>query len=357
MALAGRSARRGGAGIRWLAIGVVITLLVLLIDASLHSRSVTTAEDLAAGTWIDRVLPVIATSTAEGEQLQQLWTNGLHLSGPTISSQLQQLTAGSAAAYQDVIKLRPPDVLAGQSGLLEASLLARSEATSTLQSAFTPMLASSTSGSSATAQQNSIEAIQTAGTDLQVGDQAYEMFARTMPGSLGVRMPDSKWITSSTPYEPQTAQIFLTSLQNAVVSTPVHQLKIYSVTTSPAPVSVRGTVKVLPDASAMEVTVVVADVGNQPENNLTVTAAIIPPTAGSSSVRDFVNLVPGQAYTIAGMGPLNPPQGPGFTLQITVTPPAGSTTPPITETLGLSMPAPPPSTTTTTTVPSSPTTT
>jgi hypothetical protein len=339
---------------------VVITLLVLLIDASLHSRSVTTAQDLAAGTWIDRVLPVIATSTAEGQQLEQLWANGLHLSGPAISSQLEQLTAGSTSAYQAVIKLRPPDILAGQSGLLEACLLARSEATATLQSAFSPVLASTSSGSSAAAEQKAITAIHTVGTDLAVGDQAYEMLVRTMPASVGVQMPPSQWLTNSTPYEPQSAQVFLTSLQNAVVSTPVHELKIYSMTTSPAPVSVHGTTKILPDSPTMTVTVVVADVGNQPESNLTVTAAIVPPTSGSSSVRDFVNLVPGQAYTIAAMGPLNPPEGTPFELVITVSPPAGSATPPISERVGLFMPAPPPSTTTTTpttTTPKSPTTT
>jgi hypothetical protein len=356
MALAGRSARRGGAGIRWLAVGVVITLLVLLIDASLHSRSVTTAEDLAAGTWLDRVLPVIATSTAEGQQLDQLWANGLHLSGPTISGQLQQLTAGSAAAYQDVIKLRPPDILAGQSGLLEACLLARSEATATLQAAFSPIVTASSSASPATAEQNAIAAIHTAGNDLQVGDQAYAMFDRTMPASVGVRMPSSAWVADSSPYQTQTAQVFLTTLQNEVVPTPVHELKIYSATTTPAPVSLQGGVEVLPDATTMDVTVVVADVGNQPESNLTVTAAISPPTSGSSSVRDFVNLVPGQAYTIDGMGPLNPPQGTGFTLVITVTPPAGSATHPITQSIALEMPAPPPSTTTTTTPASPPTT-
>jgi hypothetical protein len=335
---------------------VVITLLVLLVDASLHSRSVTTAEDLAAGTWIDRVLPVIATSTTEGQQLEQLWANGLHLSGPTIAGQLQQLTAGSTAAYRDVIKLRPPDILAGQSGLLEACLLARSEATAALQAAFSPIVTASSSTSPGVAQQNAIAAIHTAGNDLQVGDQAYAMFVRTMPSSVGVHMPASTWVTDSTPYQTQTAQVFLTSLQNAIVPTPVHQLKIYSVTTTPAPVSAQGAVQVLPDATTMNVTVVVADVGNQAEANLTVTAAISPPTSGSSSVRDFLNLVPGQAYTIDQMGPLNPPQGTDFTLVITVTPPVGSVTPPITESIGLQMPAPPPSTTTTTRPPSPPTT-
>ena len=123
MALAGRSARRGGTGVRWLAIGVVITLLVLLVDASLHSRSVTEGEGLVAGTWIDRVLPIVAVSTEEGQQLAQFWANGLHLSGSIIASELQQLTSGSATAYQDLVKLRPPINLAGASGLLEACLL------------------------------------------------------------------------------------------------------------------------------------------------------------------------------------------------------------------------------------------
>jgi hypothetical protein len=356
MALAGRSARRGGEGIRWLAIGLVVTLLVLFVDASLHSRSVTEGEGLAAGTWIDRVLPIVATSTEEGQRLDQLWANGLHLSGSTISSELLQLSAGAAAAYQDLVKLRPPINLAGASGLLEACLLARSEAVDALRSVLSQTLETAGGSDSSAGSQAgggaAIRAIQTAGNDLQVGDQAYTLFSRNMPVAAGISMPPSVWVSDPSPYQAQAAEIFLTSLQNTVVSTPIHQVKIYSVATTPGPESSDGSNQVLPDATAMTVTIVVADVGNQPENDLTVTAAISPSGTGASSVRDFVFLVPGQAHTIVGLGPLDPPKGIPFLLTITVTPTVGSSTPVTSERLGLFMPAPP-SPTTTTSLPTS----
>ncbi|MBV9661454.1 MAG: hypothetical protein JO337_09875 [Acidimicrobiales bacterium] len=170
-------------------------------------------------------------------------------------------------------------------------------------------------------------------------------------------MTASAWASDPAPYQAPQAQVFLTSLQNSTVTTPVHQVKIYSVSTTPAPVSNQNSVEVLPDATAMTITVVVADTGNQPENNLTVNAVISPATSGASSVRDFVNLKPGQAYTIVGLGPLNPPLGAPVTLTVDVTGSDGTTlaTSPIT----FQMPAPPPptttTTTTTTTTPRSPT--
>ncbi len=87
MALAGRSARRGGGGSRWLFIGIALTLLVLLVDASLHSRSSGPGQQLAAGAWVDRALPIIATSNAEGKELAGLWAHGV------LSSRIPSLTS------------------------------------------------------------------------------------------------------------------------------------------------------------------------------------------------------------------------------------------------------------------------
>src|SRR5262249_23263094 len=141
-----------------------------------------------------------------------------------------------------------------------------------------------------------VTAVQTAGNDMQIGDRAYQLFLQDLP-KLGVTLPPSAWAANPAPYQPAAAQIFLTSLQNSMRSTAVHQLKISSVSLLPAPVAMHGTTQVLPNASTMGVTVVVADVGNQPEKNLTVTAAISP-GGSSSSVRDFIELSPGQARTI-----------------------------------------------------------
>jgi hypothetical protein len=369
MALAGRSARRSGAGRRWLLIGVVITLLVLLIDAALQSRSPGPGQQLAAGAWVDRVLPIVTTSTEEGQQLEGIWAHGLQTPASSLTSQLEQIASGAARAYQQVVALRPPVNVAGAAGLLEACLLTRSQAANMLRDALRPVLqrtavATTTTTTTATSATSLITgtagvdpvvaAIATAGNDIQVSDRAYLLFTHSLP-KLGINMPASVWTGDPARYQPAEAQVFLTSLQNALSTTPVHQVKIYSVTTSPAPVSTQGGTQVLPDSAAMSVTVVIADVGNQAEKNLTVTASIAPGGGSSSSVRDFVDLAPGQAHTIPGMGPLTPPLGVPVTLTIAVIPPAGSATSPVTQVLTFMMPGTAPSTTTT--VPAATTTT
>ena len=362
MALAGRSTRRG-AGARWLAIGVVITLLVLLIDASLHSRSPNPGQQLAAGEWVDRVLPVVSESNTEGVRLEQLWPNALTMKAPEVIAQVDQIAAGAAGAYKAVVALRPPVELAGAAGLLEACLLARSQAATALQSAFhlalTQSSVSQPSVSQPSASQPSASqpagagdpasSVQTAGNDLQVSDQAYRLFLSSLP-HLGVTMPPSVWLSNPAPYQPASSVVFLASLRNHGSASAVHQVTIYAVSTTPSPVTTQGGTEVLPDAKAITVTIVVADTGNQFESNLTVVASISP-ASGSSSAKDFVNLVPGQAHTILNLGPLDPPQGVTVTLTVTVTPPAGSPTPVSTKTILLSMPAPPPPSTTTSTPP------
>jgi hypothetical protein len=125
-----------------------------------------------------------------------------------------------------------------------------------------------------------------------------------------------------------------------------------SIITNPAAVSSSGGVETLPDATAITLDIVVANIGNQSETNLTVRATIAPAGSGSSSVVDFVNLSPGQAYTINGLGPLNPPIGTPVTLTVTVTSQSGAL-PPTSSTLTFIEPDP--NATTTTTAP--PTTT
>lgn len=329
-------------------MGVLATLVVLLIDASLHSRSPASGEALAGGAWIDHVLPVVTASTVDGRIISGIWADGLSMSGSAISSQVDQVATTSAQAYQQVLALRPPPDLEGPAGLLEACLYSRQEAAAELRAAFSKVLGAAVPGSHPSSTgPPPLQAVQAAGNDLQVGDQTYELFLQSMPAQFGVKMPPSVWLTTANAYQTQRVQVFLASLASAGNPAPVHEVKVYSVTPDPSAVS-GGAIEVLPDATAITLTIVVADLGNQPERNLTVTASITPAGAGSSSVRDFIDLLPGQAYTIVGLGPLNPPQGVPVTLTVTVTPPPGSPTPAATETTLFKMPAQPPPTTTTT---------
>lgn len=357
---AGRSARRSGAGIRWVAVGVVLTLFILLIDASLKSRSPGAIQQISVGAWVDRVLPVIANSNAEGRELAALWTDGLTTPASSDASEVTALASGAAAQYQTVARLAPPVGLGGAAGLLDAALLSREKAAADIEEAFLQTLgpAAVAPGTKTTASTAPVAAspatlvadVTTAGSDMQLGDQAYQLFRQSLPASVGVQFPSSAWATDLSPYAAATAQVYLTTLQSTAVTTPVYKASIFAVTTDPAPVGTgAGGLQTLPDARSITLDVVVADTGNQPLDNLTVTAAISPAVNGASSVRDFVDLSVGQAYTIAGFGPLDPPEGVPVTLTVTVTGPTGTAVPPATQTVSFEMPAPPPTTTTTTT--------
>jgi hypothetical protein len=365
MALAGRSARRGAAGTRWIAVGLVITLFVLLIDASINSRSTGPVQQLAAGAWFDRALPIITTSTEEGQTVASIWTNGLSTPAASLASEINGVVTGSATAYAQAIRLRPPTNLSGQAGLLVACLLARSQGAEALKQAFQETLgaaypAATTTGSKKAATTTTtttvpaaagdplaapVQALSTAAARMEIGDQAYQLFASDVPASLGLKIPASVWLASSAPYQAQTAQVFLTSLQSSVSTTPVYAVKVYALSTDPPPVNMQGTTAVLPVVSDITLTLVVANVGNQPEDNLTVVAALSPVGGGAGSVRDFVNLEPGQAHTIANFGPLNPPQGVPVTLTVTVTSPDSPQTATVTVPYVFEMGASPPPTT------------
>ncbi|MGC8514116.1 MAG: hypothetical protein ACP5P1_13950 [Acidimicrobiales bacterium] len=366
MTLAGLPSRRRGAGLRWITVGVVVTILILLIDASLKSKSPTPTHRLAVGAWVDKVLPAITSSTTQGQVIASIWSGGLSRSAPTLAATIDGAAAKAVSDYTTVSKLDPPSSLGGSAGLLEASLLARSQAASTVQKVLLATLGAAAGQTSpgkptdSTAAPPSAEAplLAQAASDIAVGDQAYQLFLSTFPASAGVKMPPSAWGSNLKPYQTQPAQIFLTSLQSAVTTSPLYQLSIFSVSLSPSPITTSGSTLVLPDTSAISVDLVVADTGNQPASHVTVTATISPASSGSSTVKDFVNLAVGQAYAISGLGPLSAPKGTPVTLTVTadVTPPPQSGTSgsqaaavkPATTTLTFEMPAPPAPTTSTT---------
>ncbi len=379
MSLPGRSGRRGGAGFRWVSVGVVITLLVLLIDASLNSRSPSPQESLAAGAWVDRVLPVIATSNAEGREMAAVWSANPATPAAQRQSSMDDISAGATRAYATVTHLQPPSELAGAAGLLDAALLARSRAATGLDKALAAALgpagvsagtAAAVSAGGSTARPTTtttitptavaissvVPAVTAAGSEIQVGDQAYQLFRSSVPASLGVQVPASAWAADPAPYTAQGAEVFLTTLQNSVTTSPVYQARIYGISTTPGPVGQNGTTEIVPDASTLTLDVVIANTGNQSLNNLTVTASLSPAAGGSSSVRDFVNLAVGQAYTIQGMGPLTPRQGVPVTLTVTVSPQSGPLQAP-SQTIVFEMPGATPLTTTTTAPPAPPSTT
>ncbi|HET9690031.1 MAG TPA: hypothetical protein VFP61_02690 [Acidimicrobiales bacterium] len=349
MALAGRSSRSGG-GRRLLIAALVVTILVVLLDASLKSRSPAAVETLSAQSWLDRALPVVRASSTDGAELATLRSSGLGQPAARITGTLDAIAADAAAGYRAVVAIGSPPAAGGAPGLLQAALLVRSKAAATLAGAVTTALSAPAppSGPSDPA----VSAAAGAYSQLQVGDQAYALFASSLPKAvLGAPLPPSTWVTDATADTAPALQVWLAALRSGTSLAPTHQLAIESVSTTPPPVGLAGAVQDIPPTRNLTVTVVVADTGNQPEAHLTVTAAVTPAASGTApSVRDFTSLTPGTATTVT-LGPLLPPSGTPATLTVTVTPPAGSPTAPVTSTLQIEVAAPPPPTTTTTLAP------
>jgi hypothetical protein len=319
MALAGRTPRRRGAK-WWLGIGIVLTLLVLFVDASLKSRSPGPVTTLAGQTWVDRVLPIIGQSTAQGDVINRVRASGLTMPAATITAELDQVSSGAAAAFRAARALHPPATTATASGALIVCLQTRAQAANTLDAAMKQALSAPATGQAAAA----APAIQTAGQQFQVADQAYRLFLQDVP-RLGVRLPSSAWYTDPAEFAEPGLTTYLDALRAVTSATPVHDVAVEAVTTSPPAVTSRGGLQILPPSTFISIQATVADIGNQAEANLPIVAALTPPPAGyASSVRDNVDLSPGQDLTLT-LGSLKVTPNVAETLTVTLGPAPGET--------------------------------
>lgn len=320
MALVGRNSRRRSVK-WWLAAGVVLTLVVLLIDASVKSRSPGPVRVLAAQDWVDRALPIVAQSTAQGAEINAVRASGLSMTASGITAELDQAAAGARSSFQSAEALRPPPNIATADGALVVCLQTRAQAAASVAAA----MAQTLSGPTGTAAAAPAASIQTAGQQFQVADQAYRLFVQDMP-ALGVKLPASEWYTDPAAFAQPGLSTFLQALRATTNAVPTHDVAVESLSTEPGAVSSIGAVQVLPPSSTISVQVTVANVGNQPESNVTVTAALSPSAPGFvASVREFVSLTPGQARALT-LGSLRPPTAVPVTLTVTVGPIPGAAT-------------------------------
>ena len=341
MALTSRSARLAG-GRGWILAGVVLTIVVLFVDASIKSRSPAPVRQLAAQVWIDRVLPVIADSSTEGAMLEHLRRAGSSMSARAIVAELEQVASQSAASYKRAVSMRAPASLRGAAGFLDNSLMLRSKGAAAMAAAMRTALSSSASVTTSSA---AVSALATAGNDLHLSDRAYRRFASNLFSRSGVKAPSSVWVLHKSAYSVAGLSAYLASLRSSTNLAPVQQVGIVALSTKPSAESQTGSTEVLPTANAMSVTVVVADTGNQVEKNLIVTASISP-SAGTASAQHSIGLQPGAARAVT-LGPLHPPSGRVVTLSVSVAGPAGAATPSAHRSLIFRMPKAPakPSTT------------
>jgi hypothetical protein len=130
-------------------------------------------------------------------------------------------------------------------------------------------------------------------------------------------------VSDTSVWTPADLTVFVGTLRASASLAPVHDVKVVTVATMPAPVGQQGGAEVLPISHTLGVEIVVANEGNEPERQLTVSVSINPAVDGiGASARDFVDLVPGQKRTI-DLGNLHPVPNTATVLTVHIQPAPG----------------------------------
>jgi len=352
MVLSGRRSRRIGTQ-AWIVVAIGVTLLVLLVDASIKSRSPGPVKTLSSQAWVDQAQPILGETISQGDEINQLLTEPVATSARTILPELQGVVANATQTVASAQALKPPATIEGPSGLLIICLETRLEGAQTLSAAMSAAL--TTTGGN-----NALTQIQKATTEFQVADQAYSLFLQHMP-PVGVQLPTSVWLSNPGVYATAPLSLYLDALRNARSPLPVHQLQVEAIATLPPAVSVEGSganqVEILPQAATINVSATVGNLGNLTENEVRVTASLDPSVTGYLGSQSVLisSLAQGQSYD-AAVPQLEAPQGVKVTLTVTVSPAAGQTdVSGTTKSIVFLMPNPnaPPTSTTTTVAPPS----
>jgi hypothetical protein len=314
MAMGSRPLRRRGRW--WLGAGLIATIVVLAVNTAMSARSPAPARELAKQSYLDQVLPAVEQSTQEGKDIDTVRTQALTLGVTTINGRLQEVTANADQTLAQVRRLKPPTSLQTAHDLLVATLAMRADGAD----AFRRAMAGAISGRGSA---SPVQEIIDVGRDFDAGDRAYALFAKAMP--LTAPMPASQWLTNPVNYSATEVASFLAGLKSAASLAPVHDLSVVLVTTDPAAVSSSPSSEVLPISKILDLQIVVANLGNQSEKKLTVTATIAPSASGPSQmVRDFADLSPGQRRTVR-LGGLRAQPGTPTTLTIKIDSVTGET--------------------------------
>jgi hypothetical protein len=285
-----RSARHRGRP--WLFFAVLATLLVVAVNAAMSARSPAPARQQAEQSYLDQALPAIQQSSQQGLDLTNLRAQAPTLTPTVIASHMSRVVAQTQQTLSAVERLNPPAAIKTAHALLVAALDMRYAGTQALSQAMGVVLSSQPVDAG-------VQALATVGLDFQAADQSYHLFQQALP-PLGVPIPDSRWEPDTSAYSAATLSVFVATLRSAGSLTPVHDVGVVVVTTNPQPVNLLNGVEVLPFTRQLSLQIVVADTGNQPEKNLTVSATIAPSANGPTQmVRDFVDLTPGQTRTVS----------------------------------------------------------
>jgi hypothetical protein len=312
MAVTRRPRRHWG---RRLSLLALLTVAVLLAAAALRSRP-SQGENVLA--YLDQVRPEIQLSANEGADLADVRANAVTLGRDGITRRLDRLVNQTKATLSAIAAVTPPVALRVAHAYLVAAMGVRARAAMDARSAMAVALAQG-------APDAAVKGLTGAGQEMELSDQAFALFTGSLPPSATGTVPTSAWVADQSVWTTQAVTVFVTTLRSSTSLSPIHDLAVETFVTDPVPVGNDNGSLVIPPTKGIQVSIVVADVGNQPEKHATVTATLHTDVSNTTeTVRDFVDLTPGQ-QTALTIGSLHPLSGTTGTLTVAISPAPGQT--------------------------------
>jgi hypothetical protein len=297
-------------------VAVVITAVVLIAQGAASSKP---NANEAVQAYLDQVRPGVVASASQGSDFADVRANAAGLGRAAIDRRLDRLSGEVRATLRSIDSLPPPPSMRVAQAYLVAALGVRAKAVTEARPALDAALTLGTPPDGAVTQ------LETVGQDIDLGDRALGLFLGSLPAGSAVS-PGAPWLTDTNTWTPVQLTAFVDLLRSSASAQPVHDLAMLTFQTDPAPVSIAadGT-ETIPASSTMSVSMVIENVGNQQESNVTVMAVLTLPSGAIETLRDFVNLAPGATRAVGPLRPMPTSAGMIGRLKVEVLPVPGET--------------------------------
>lgn len=301
---------------------MMLTVIVLLVNLVVSTRSDEPSRRVASLTYLDQVRAQIEQSNREGSEVADVRSKAATLGRAGITKRLERTAREAARTLELARAAEAPSDMADARSLLLTTLWLRSRATDNMKEALEAALGK-------TSPQAAMTQMAEVGADLVAADRTYRGFVTAVNERQAVGreavLPPSRWIAEPVSWQPADLSAFITALRNASELAPIHDTTVVLVTTEPAAVRQEDGRMILPLSRTIRIQAVVANVGNEPERNLKVEVTLVP-GGETTTARDFVSLSPGQRATVT-LGGLVPIADQPAELRVRIDAPAGEATP------------------------------
>lgn len=315
--MAGPRPRRRALG--FVIVAAIVTVIVLIAVSGGSSRP--NAPELVQ-VYLDQVHPGIQKSAQDGADLADIRANAAKLGRDGVDRRLDRLAKSVDTTLSDVDALTPPASMRVAHAYLVAALGVRSKGVHAARGAFDSSLTLTAAADQGTS--DAVDQLVAVGQDLTLGDRAFGLFTGALPPTIAPP-PPAVWVTTPSDWASAELQTFVVLLRSTASLTAVHDVAMVAFQTDPPAVSTTADgIEVIPASKAMSISMVVQNVGNQPERQVTVTALLTLSNGSQQSLRDFIDLAPGQRRAIT-LQSLHPTTGTSGTLQVVVQPVPGQT--------------------------------